>query len=165
MMRSALVVAVLVMGPWVARGDCLARPMHVIEVEIRSCETVEAYAARHPEAGVEWEWQPQSRTWMMKRSAGGIVIEGIVGWKWLVTAWNGKAAKADPPVWANEPGTWFVQPEAKLSCETVTAGQRVTLVHAHRCCCVQPPPQFGCWYEMDELAPVHDIIAKAIGLR
>jgi hypothetical protein len=40
----------------------------------------------------------------------------------------------------------------------------VTFFHAQRCCCIQSPPQFGCWYEMDELAPVHDIMAKAIGV-
>jgi hypothetical protein len=113
-MRSAFMMAVLLLAAGVVRGDCIAKPRYVIEVQIRSCETAEGFNARQ-----DPRWDPQSQIWMMKRSAGGIVIEGIVETKWLVTEWNGKAAKVDPPVWADEPGKWFVQPEAKLSCETV----------------------------------------------
>jgi len=159
-MRVA-VLLLLLLAPLTARGECLMGPaMFVVDVEIRSCTTRDAFIAATRECLPPWANGLQRR--MLERNPGGVVIEGTTHRLMDVTRYDARSATLAGSVPVTEDGKWFVQADAKLDCATTNYGAPVRLALHKRCCDVIPPSGFDCWYGMDTLAPVPEPVRKAM---
>ena len=154
------VILVLLLTPIRAHGSCIGPMTFVIDVEVRSCTTQEAFVSASSECLQPWMRELHGR--MMKRERGGVIIEGTVHRRMEVTWYDGKSATVGASVPVAEDGQWLIRAKSNLSCDTIQPGTTMQLLLAKRCCDVLPPRDFSCWYGVDTLEPLPQPVTKVL---
>src|SRR5688500_10447239 len=146
-MRLHLLAALaLLLVPIAARGVCMGPMLFVVDVEVRSCTTREAFAAASNECMQPWMRELHEQ--VMERQPG-VVVEGTVHRRMEVTWYDEKSASLGGSVPAAEDGKWLLKSIA--SCDLAAPGKTMQLLLAKRCCDTTPPYDFSCWYGVDTL--------------
>jgi hypothetical protein len=142
------------------QAACIQQPTAIVAVEVRSCEAAPVYAERVTEClQVKWLRDMQKR--MVSRQ-GGIVIEGKAQATREVTWLAADTVALGPRVPAEETGAWYLAADTGLTCEKLRPGTTIELHQMQLCCDVIPPGNFPCWFGVEQLETIPQVLTEAL---
>lgn len=155
----------LAIGAFVSFGvplqaSCVQQPTAIVAVEVRSCEAAPVYAERVTEC-LQVKWLRNMQTRMVARNTG-IVIEGTARATREVTWLAADMVALGPRVPAEQTGKWYLAADTGLTCEKLRPGATIELHQLQLCCDVVPPGDFGCWFGVNQLQTIPQVVAEAL---